>query len=58
MSVQESADIEAEIVAMSRRLMEVVGGAWEKDEILSLSAKIEVAMRTRETIIRNSRLIR
>lgn len=56
MSVQESADIEAEIVAMSRRLMEVVGGVWEKEEILSLSAKIEVAMRTRETIVRNSRL--
>lgn len=55
MSVQDAAEIEAEIVAVSQRLKEVAADVWEKEEVVSLVKKIEDDMRLRESIIRNSR---
>lgn len=54
MSVQEAAETEAEIVSISQRLKDVAADARD-EEVFPLVQKIEVDMRLRESIIRNSR---
>ncbi len=57
MSVKDAAETESAIMSMACRLKEITPHSSMRDEAFTLAKRIAVEMRTRETIIRNSRCL-